>query len=261
MILEAKEIFKTYGVNTILDRIDMSIEERTWVGVLGPNGSGKSTLLKCLTGNTKIDQGEVRLKGKSLATYSVKERAKMIAFLTQEALPILPNTVEEVVLMGRYPYQRTRWPWYQKQDMEIVKQIMQFTDLYSFRHRQIAELSGGERQRVAMAMALAQEPEILILDEPTTFLDVYYQLSLFDLLKSWQEVNGTTIISVLHDLNLASLYSDRLFFLKDGQLVYSGTTREIVTKQKVDEVFAIEPIIVDHPVREVPQILLKGGDE
>jgi iron complex transport system ATP-binding protein len=260
MILRAKGIKKSYGERAVIDSIDFEVQTGEWVTILGPNGSGKSTLLECITGATKLDQGEVMIKEKTLSSYTAQERAKIIAFLTQEALPALPNTVEEIVLMGRYPYQRFRWPWYQKQDIEVVEQVLQFTDTQPFRYRQVSELSGGERQRVAMAMALAQEPDILVLDEPTTFLDVYYQLSLFDLLKSWQRTKQATVIAVLHDINLASLYSDRLYLLKDGQLVDSGQAVDLITETKVAEVFAIDPIIIKHPKKGVPQVLLKGDN-
>jgi iron complex transport system ATP-binding protein len=258
MVLYAENISKSYGARTILDSIDMQVETSEWVSILGPNGSGKSTLLSCLAGSSKVDRGKIQIKGKDIYHYTGKEKAKIIAALTQEALPDMPNTVEEIVQMGRYPYQNSRLPWLQKGDLQIVEEVMTFTDIISFRHRQMSQLSGGERQRVSMALALAQQPEILLLDEPTTYLDVYYQLSFFDLLKKWQQTNKTIIISVLHDLNLASLYSDRLLFLREGKLMDAGKVSETLTFENMKQTYDIKPIILEHPLHHVPQILLKG---
>ncbi|MCH5583367.1 ABC transporter ATP-binding protein [Shimazuella sp. AN120528] len=261
MIIHAKEISKIFGSQIVLDSIDILVESNEWVSILGPNGSGKSTLLSCLAGSSKIDSGKIEIKGKDIYQYAGKDKAKIIAFLTQEALPDMPNTVEEIVQMGRYPHQTSRLPWLQKQDMQVVEEAMVFTETISLRHRQMSQLSGGERQRVSMALALAQQPEILLLDEPTTYLDVYYQLAFFDLLKKWQKRNKTTIISVLHDLNLASLYSDRCLLLRDGKLIDAGEVTEILTLDNVKQTYGIEPIILKHPLKKVPQILLKGESE
>jgi iron complex transport system ATP-binding protein len=258
MILSAEGISKWYDTKPILQNIDFEIHSNEWVSILGPNGSGKSTLLSCIAGSTKINDGQIFLKGTRIEKYPVKERAKIIAYLTQEALPDMPNTVEEIVRMGRYPYQNLNLPWYQKEDLEIVEEVLSFTDTAFLRKRQMSELSGGERQRVAIALALAQEPEILLLDEPTTYLDIYYQLTFFDLLRKWQKKKKTTIISVLHDINLASLYSDRCFLLKEGKMVDVGIISEIVTFDNIKQTFGIEPILMDHPYQRVPQILLKG---
>lgn len=257
-MIHATKISKSYRNQMVLNGIDIQVEANEWVSILGPNGSGKSTLLSCLAGSIKLDGGKLQIKGKDINQYTAKEKAKIIAFLTQEALPDLPNTVEEIVQMGRYPHQKSRFPWLQKQDMQIVEDVMAFTDIISLRHRQISELSGGERQRVTMALALAQQPEILLLDEPTTYLDVYYQLSFFDLLKQWQKINKTTIISVLHDLNLASLYSDRCLMLLNGKCIASGKVAETITLDNVKQTYRIDPIVIPHPLKNVPQIILKG---
>jgi iron complex transport system ATP-binding protein len=258
MVIYANKISKSFVSQKVLDGIDIQVGTNEWVSILGPNGSGKSTLLSCLAGSSKVDHGMIQIKGKDIYQYAGKEKAKIIAFLTQEALPDMPNTVEEIVKMGRYPYQKSRLPWFQHQDLQVVEDVMAFTDILNLRHRQLHELSGGERQRVSMALALAQEPEILLLDEPTTYLDVYYQLAFFDLLKKWQKTNKTTIISVLHDLNLASLYSDRCLLLRKGKLIDVGKVAEILTSDNVKQTYGIEPIVLQHPLRKVPQILLKG---
>lgn len=258
MVIYAEQVRKSFGGQTVLDDIDIQVETNEWVSILGPNGSGKSTLLFCLSGSSKIDHGKIQIKGKDIDQYTGKEKAKIVAFLTQEALPDMPNTVEEIVQMGRYPYQKSPLPWLQKEDLQVVEEVMTFTDINTLRHRQMSQLSGGERQRVSMALALAQQPEILLLDEPTTYLDVYYQLSFFDLLKKWQKTNKTTIISVLHDLNLASLYSDRCLLLREGKLIDTGKVSEILTFDNMKQTYDIEPIILQHPLHNVPQILLKG---
>jgi iron complex transport system ATP-binding protein len=258
MIIQGEGITKSYGEERVLDKIDFHVKDNEWVSILGPNGSGKSTLLSCLIGSSKIDLGRIQVLGKDITQYTVKEKAKVMAFLTQEALPDMPNTVEEIIQMGRYAYQRSYMPWYSKKDYEIVEEVMVFTNTIGLRNRQIGLLSGGERQRVSIALALAQEPQILLLDEPTTYLDVYYQLAFFDLLKQWQTKNKTTIISVLHDLNLASLYSDRCFLMHKGKVMDGGKVSDILTIENINKTYEINPFLIEHPIQKVPQILLKG---
>ncbi|WP_037465186.1 ABC transporter ATP-binding protein [Shimazuella kribbensis] len=258
MIIRGEGITKSYGARKILDSIDFYVKDNEWISILGPNGSGKSTLLSCLIGSSKVDYGTIQVFGKDISRYTVKDKAKVIAFLTQESLPDMPNTVEEIIQMGRYAYQQSYMPWYSKKDQEIVEEVMVFTNTIGLRNSQIGLLSGGERQRVSIALALAQEPQILLLDEPTTYLDVYYQLAFFDLLKEWQNKNNTTIISVLHDLNLASLYSDRCFLLHKGKVLDEGKVSDILTTENINKTYQIDPLLIQHPIQKVPQILLKG---
>jgi iron complex transport system ATP-binding protein len=255
-MLCAARLGKKIDGRWLLQEIDLCVKKGEMVGVLGSNGSGKSSLIRCLTGEWKPDSGEVRLKEKRIESYSPKQRSRIVAVLSQEPLGEIGFTVEEIVRMGRYPY-RGRWPWASKHDLDVCERVLKQTGLWSMKHRQVAELSGGERQRVAIARTMAQEPELLVLDEPTTFLDIRHQLSILDLLKKWQRECGMTILVVLHDLNLAAQYCDRLVLMKEGQIVTSGVPEEVITRGRIEEVYGVKPLVLMHPKLNVPQVFLQ----
>ncbi|MBA4542792.1 MULTISPECIES: heme ABC transporter ATP-binding protein [Thermoactinomyces] len=259
-MLQAARLGKKAGGRWLLQEIDLCVEKGEMVGVLGANGSGKSTLIRCLTGEWKADSGEVRLKGERIDTYSPKERARIVAVLAQEPLGEIEFTVEEVVKMGRYPYQ-SRWSWASGRDFDVCDSVLRQTGLWPMKQRQLAELSGGERQRVAIARTMAQEPELLVLDEPTTFLDIRHQLAILDLLKKWQSECGLTILIVLHDLNLAAQYCDRLVLLKEGRMVTSGVPKAVITRERIEEAYGVTPLLMTHPTLHVPQVFLQPAKE
>jgi iron complex transport system ATP-binding protein len=256
-MLTAKDLRKSYGNLRVLEGIHLQIKQGECLGIIGPNGSGKSTLVKLLVGEEQPDQGEVILEEKKLSRYSKKERAQKVAVLPQEGMPLVPFTVEEVVRMGRHPYVG-RWPWISEADQTIVEQVMVATGIDRYRGRLVEELSGGERQRVAIAKAMAQEPTLLVLDEPTTFLDIQYQLAILDLLYQWQREKSLTMITVLHDLNLAAQYCDRLLMMKEGKVVKVGLPHEVLQSDLIEEVYGVRPLIVSHPKLNVPQIFLQS---
>jgi iron complex transport system ATP-binding protein len=257
-MLKAAGLAKKLGQRWVLKEISFQVKPGEMLGIIGPNGSGKSTLLRLLTGEDAPDAGKVWLDGQPLESYPLRERAKKWAILTQEQVSDLSFTAEEVVFMGRYPYRR-RFFGQTGEDRMVVDRVMRETQVYPVRHRLYSELSGGERQRVSIARVMSQEPRLLILDEPTTYLDIHYQLAVLDRLKNWQKRDGLTVIVVLHDLNLAAQYCDALLVLKDGKLVRTGTAREVIEPGLVEEVYGVRPVIIDHPTHHVPQILLTSA--
>ncbi len=256
-MLKAEGLVKYYSSRMILDRIDVHVKRGECLGIVGPNGSGKSTLVKLLSGEEKADQGEIWLDGRKLTSYKPKERAQKIAVLAQDGLGEIPFTVEEVVLMGRYPYQ-TKWWWNSRRDRELAQEMMRFTGIEGYRKSPLSILSGGERQRAIIAKALVQEPELLLLDEPTTYLDIHYQLVILDLLHQYRMENQLTVIMVLHDLNLAAQYCDQIMMIKEGRIWTKGSPEEVFQIEAIDRVFEVEPIILDHPKWHVPQLLLSA---
>lgn len=257
-MLKATRLAKKMGRQWVLKDVSLQVKAGEMLGIIGPNGSGKSTLLRLLSGEEPPDEGEIWLDNQPLDAYSLKDRAKKWAVLTQEQVSDLSFTAEEIVFMGRYPYRR-HFFGQTDEDERVVGRVMQETQVQPIRHRRYSELSGGERQRVAIARVMSQEPQLLILDEPTTYLDIHYQLAVLDRLKSWQKTYGLTIIVVLHDLNLAAQYCDSLLVLKNGKQVRTGTARQVIEPGLVEEVYGIKPVMINHPTLNVPQILLTSG--
>lgn len=252
-------ITKSFGEMRVLDGLNLNVSQGEFIGLLGPNGSGKSTLLRILSGVEHPDKGSIELQGKSVFDYPRKELAKWLAVLEQDALPAIGFTAREVIEMGRYPFQN----WLgedQGTGPELIDSIIDRLNLQEIADRQVDVLSGGQRQRVALGRVMAQEPLLLLLDEPTTFLDITYQVQMMDYIRQWQVDCGLTVIAVLHDLNLAAHYCTRLLMLKDGMLVADGTPDEIVTSERIDQVYGTKPIVLPHPVNGVPQILLQPAN-
>jgi len=258
LILEAIGVSKTLGSKQVLKDIHLAIRQGECFGIIGPNGSGKSTLVKLLSGADGSYDGKITYRQQALTIYTRKQLARQIAVLQQEALPPIGFSVQEVVEMGRYPYQN--WLGEEKEDSEaIIDGILTELDLKPFAERSIDALSGGERQRVALAKTAAQQPELLMLDEPTTYLDIGYQQQMMDYIRLWQRREGLTVLAVLHDLNLAALYCDRIMVLQDGRVIETGTPEQVIRADLLEHVYGIRPVIVRHPENGVPQILLRGG--
>ncbi|OCT10616.1 ABC transporter ATP-binding protein [Paenibacillus pectinilyticus] len=242
----------------VLHQISFEVGQGEFFGIIGPNGSGKSTLLRLISGMDPVKIGRVFLKDKPVASYSRKELAKWLAVLQQDALPPVGFTVREVVEMGRYPFQN--WLGEDTADADgLIDAIVTKLELDTFADRTIERLSGGERQRVALAKVMAQQPSLLMLDEPTTFLDIGYQIQMMDYIRGWQQESALTVVAVLHDLNLAAQYCTRLMIVHEGRVHAIGTPAELITSERIAEVYGTEPIVMKHPVSEVPQILLQPG--
>jgi len=256
-MIEASGLVYGIGGTNILQQVDVRVAKGQFYGIIGPNGSGKSTLLKMLSGVEQPLGGRIVINGRDLREYGRKELARLLAVLQQEGLPALGYTVREVVEMGRYPYQS--WLGGEKDDpADLIGRVMDKLDLERFASRPVSELSGGERQRVALAQTLIQEPSVLMLDEPTTFLDIGFQLQMMDYIRKWQQDCGMTVVAVLHDLNLAAQYCDRLLVLHEGKVAAEGVPEEVLIPRLVNEVYGTEPIVLPHPESGVPQILLRG---
>jgi iron complex transport system ATP-binding protein len=247
-LLIADNLTGGYPSKSIIHQLNLQLDRGEWLSLLGGNGSGKSTLLKLLSHLLKPKQGIVWLDGKAIHTEPPHIVAQKMALLPQQQTVPSGLTVEQLVSLGRTPHQ----PWYQWEltalDRSQVDRAMSLTQVSDFADRSVESLSGGERQRAFLALALAQNPRVLLLDEPTTYLDLRYQLELLTLLKDLQQQQGLTIITVLHELNLAIRYSDRLAMLKDGSLIAVGTPEMVITSDIVKEVFGVSIAILDTPV-------------
>jgi iron complex transport system ATP-binding protein len=252
--LKAESIAAGYPNKKIIEHLSVKIPEGKITSLIGPNGSGKSTLLKSFTRLLPVTKGNVSVDDRPIASYHPKELAKKIALLAQSSESPLGMTVEEVVSYGRYPYQK---PFHgiDEQDIAAVDWALEATGLKAFRSRELATLSGGQAQRVWIAMALAQETDILILDEPTTFLDPAHQLEILHLLSEINQMKQTTILMSIHDINHASRFSDYLLGLKEGELIVEGTPKEVITKHWMKELFEIDAQITFLPESEKPIFL------
>lgn len=221
-----------------LDGIGLSLGTGSCVSVVGPNGAGKSTLLGVLAGLRQATAGECLFEGRAIGDWPRREFARKVAFVAQVAPVEFPFTAEQVVAMGRVPYADGFFE--SDRDHAVVDEAMRITDTLRFRGRDLRSLSGGERQRVIVASALAQEPRVLLLDEPATFLDIKHQLSVYQLLRELARERGLLTVAVTHDLNLARRYSDRVVVLDQGRLVADGAPEPTLTRELLREVFAVE---------------------
>ena len=253
--IAVKQLSVTLGNRHILHDISLSIPMGKITTLIGPNGCGKSTLLRSMIGYISSPSECVTIFDKPLSSYSQNKLARQMAFLPQ--VPNMPKdmTVEELVYCGRYPYQNW-WKNTAKEDREIVDNALSITKTDHLRHQLIPSLSGGERQRVWIAMALAQEPKLLVLDEPTTYLDINHQLEIMELLKRLNKEQCLTVLMVLHDLTQAVQYSDYMAAIKAGHLIAAGETKDITSDSLFKEVFSVD-VQVDN-LDNKPYVRVKG---
>ena len=234
-ILEINNLSFSYDKNKILDNLNFKVQEQEIFGILGPNGSGKSTLLRLISNFLTPDSGEIKLDGKDITAYSSQELTTRLAVLVQQQQVGFDFTVREIVSMGRKPYLK-RWQGLTDHDEKIIDRCLELTNTAQFSKRRVNSLSGGEQQRVFLAQTLAQEPKVLLLDEPTSELDINYQLEIFNLIKDLKK-QGLTIIVIMHNLNLAGQYCDRLALLNQQQIKNLGTPQEVITEENIKEVY------------------------
>lgn len=258
-VFELRNVSYKYDETPILQEISLQIPRNLITGILGPNGSGKTTLLKVLSGISKPNEGYVRLNDKPLEEYSRPEIARQIAFLEQNNSTSLPFTVREVVEMGRYPWLKPLASLSLK-DREIIDYALQCFNLIEKQDQIVETLSGGERQLVSLARAMAQEPQILILDEPTTYLDIGHQSMVMEYLRKWHRKYRTTILMVMHDLNLSSQYCDHLIVLKQGRTVATGGKKEVLCEDLIARIYKASFAMIKHPISGVPQFLPRFTD-
>lgn len=241
----------SYPERTIINDISFSLPDHQITVLIGANGCGKSTLLKCMAGQLRPQHGSVQLQSRDVYDYPSKQLARQLAMLAQTSTSSENITVSQLVRYGRYPYHGliSRWT---NEDEHHVQTAMQLTGVAALSSRLLSELSGGQRQRVWIAMALAQNTPYLFLDEPTTYLDLNYQIEILDLLKKLNREQQKTIVMVLHDLNLSARYADHMLALKNGNVWAQGTPEEVVTMDNVQAVFGLKNQIMPDPVYGTP---------
>lgn len=251
-LIEAVSVTSGYGARDVLKDIDLSVSAGEMTGILGPNGSGKTTLLHTLTGILPTRKGQVRVAGRDVAMASRRWTARQIAVVPQKIEVTFPFTCFSLVLMGRYAH-LDGWGDYTEEDRAGALAAMEETGVVHLADRPILEVSGGEGQMVTIARALAQETEILFLDEATSHLDVARKMEVFDLLARRND-SGATIVCVMHDLNLAALYCRRLVFLKEGRVVLDGPTEDVFNEANLSMVYDTAVSVSAHPITGVPQV-------
>lgn len=256
-VFEAKQLVAGYDNKKIIHGVDLVIPSNKISVIIGSNGCGKSTLLKTMARLIKPTSGSITLDGKAIGKIPPKQLARVIGLLPQS--PIVPEgiSVADLVGRGRFPHQSLFSGW-SKKDYEAVAEAMTLMNITEFANHNIDELSGGQRQRVWIAMALAQQTDILFLDEPTTFLDITYQVEILDLLTELNRTHGTTIVMVLHDINLSARYADYIFALHTGKLVAEGTPTEVVTSEQVKDIFGLDCTVIEDPISGSPLVVPKG---
>lgn len=240
-----------YTFTPVLNNVSTRIKKGEFVGVIGPNGSGKSTLLRVISRILVPWKGKVLLKNRDICSFKRRGLARIISMVPQTSSFAFPFSCYEIVLMGRFPY--SSWIT-SKEDYEVVDWAMHLTDTYHLKDRTIDETSGGERQRVRIARAIAQRPEIFLLDEPTTYLDINHEVEIFGLLSKLNR-EGITIIAVSHDLNIASDYSKRILLMKEGRIIEEGSPHQIFRENIVKEVYGQRVRVIENPVTGMPHII------
>ena len=255
-ILDVQHISKSYSQNKIFSSLNWTVERGHFWGIIGPNGCGKTTLLHLISGVEKLDEGQILFEGQSVHKYSRKSLAQKVAVLKQDGIPSLPYTVREVIEMGRYPFQSWFGKEEHKQKNDIVEEILHLLDLNELASAPLHLLSGGQRQRVALGKVMAQQPKLVLLDEPTTFLDLRYQMQFMELVSKWQREQGLTVIAVMHDLNLASLFCEQLLLLSKGEIYVQGPPVEVLSSEIIQSIFDVSSHVTTHPNYQLPQIML-----
>ncbi|WP_328318154.1 ABC transporter ATP-binding protein [Streptomyces sp. NBC_00388] len=252
--LTARELTLAYDDRTVVDGLDLAVPDGQVTVIVGPNACGKSTTLRALGRLLKPRSGAVLLDGAELARTPTRKIAQSIGLLPQSPSAPEAITVADLVARGRQPHQHW-WQQWSDEDERAVTGAMERTDITALAERAVDELSGGQRQRVWIAMALAQETDLLLLDEPTTYLDIAHQVEVLDLVRRLNKERGRTVVAVLHDLNQAARYADHLVAMKNGRIVAEGRPAEIVTAELVREVFGLESLVIPDPVTGSPLVV------
>ncbi|MCP2262275.1 iron complex transport system ATP-binding protein [Streptoalloteichus tenebrarius] len=256
--LHAENLRLGYGENVIVDGLDIDVLDNTVTAVIGPNGCGKSTLLRALGRLLNPQQGHVLLDGKRIDRMPTKEVARVIGVLPQTPQAPEGLTVADLVARGRHPHQTWYRQW-SSDDESAVAEALRLTGMLEFAERTLDQLSGGQRQRAWISMALAQGTDLLLLDEPTTYLDLAHQVDVLDLVYRLHAEAGRTVVMVLHDLNLAARYADRLVAMRAGRIVAQGEPAEVLTEELLREVFELDARVVPDPVAGTPLVVPVGA--
>ncbi len=238
-MLEARNLSVRYGNLSVLDDVSFKIGKKEWVMIAGPNGAGKSTIVNAVSGGAPYT-GVLLFEGKDLRRLKPAEIARHIGILAQSSHVGYSFTVEEIIKLGRYAYSKGAFSPISRKDEEYIERALELTGLSEIRRQSVLTLSGGERQRTFLAQVLAQDPELLILDEPTNHLDLLYQKSTFEMIKTWIEETGRSVVSVVHDLSLAKAYGTHALLMNKGRLVASGAVKEVLTRERLGVVYGMD---------------------
>jgi iron complex transport system ATP-binding protein len=257
--IDIRKVSFRYTDQWVIENLSFHVDRGEFCGIIGPNGSGKTTLLKILYGLIYPQKGLVFIDGGELRQMKRSDIAKKIAVLPQDTQISFPFTALEVVLMGRSPY-LGRLQFEGREDFEIAERAMRLTDTLHASRRPINELSGGERQRILIARALAQEPEIILLDEPTSNLDINHQVEFYDLISRLNREKRLTILTVSHDINLASEYCRKIILLKAGRIFKMGSPKEVVVEESIRQVYGRRVLVDENPLTGSPRITLLRSD-
>lgn len=256
-IVKVEGLNISFGKQDVLKNINLEIEKGEFVTILGPNGSGKTTLLRSISNMTEIGKNVVWVDRQDIFLMKSKERAKLMAVVPQNTDVTYEFTCYDVVLMGRYPYVG-RLRGETEEDKTIALKAMQTTNVEYLKDRLFTEISGGERQRVILAQAITQDPSVILLDEPISNLDPQYQVEILDTIKKLSIEQKLTVIAVLHDLNFASMYSDRIVLMEEGKIFTTGTVEEVLTRENIKKVFDVDVLVSKSPVINRPHIYSKS---
>ncbi len=246
MVLSVQNVTAGYGGGVVISDVSMQVDQGELVAIIGPNGSGKSTLIRTMSRVLRPASGTVSLDGEDIYALSPTRLARAMAVVTQETAGDIPFLSRELVMLGRLPHMK-RFSGEGPADVEAVARAMELTSTMHLAERRLASLSGGERQRVVLARALAQEPRVLLLDEPTSNLDINYQVEILELVRQLALGQGLAVAMVLHDLNLAALYADRMVLLHRGRVLAAGTPRQVITSQLVERAYGASVLVTPHP--------------
>lgn len=255
--LAANRVSVAYDRTVVVDELNLAIPVGRFTALIGPNGSGKSTILRALAGLMSVETGSVVLDGRAIASLATKDMARRVGVLLQG--PVAPEglTVEDLVRLGRYPH-RSLFARWSVEDEEACEEALTLTTLMSLRHRRLDSLSGGQRQRAWIAMTLAQRSEILLLDEPTTFLDLAHQIEVMELITMLVRERGKTVVAVLHELNHAARHADHMVLLKAGRIAAAGPPGEVMTVESIESVFGVRSVIISDPLSGTPHCIPAG---
>jgi iron complex transport system ATP-binding protein len=259
-LLKIANLSAGYYKEDVIRALSLDINQGDFMGIIGPNGSGKTTLLRLATRVLHPRKGEIYFQDKDIFGMDLKEFCRKVAFVAQDIPTSFSFTVMELVLMGRIPHLK-RLQFETKNDIEIAEKALSFTDTLDLKDKRIDELSAGERQRVVIARALAQEPVLLFLDEPTSHLDIGHQIQILDLLKKLNHKNKLTIAMILHDLNLASAYSNRIVLLDKGTIFKEGRPEDVLTYQNIEAVYKTIVLVNENPITHRPNVVLVPGEK
>jgi iron complex transport system ATP-binding protein len=259
-LLKIANLSGGYHKTDVIKNISLDIERGNFFGIIGPNGSGKTTLLRLATRVLRPSGGKVYFQDKDVFRMDLKEFCRKVAFVSQGSAAGFPFSVMDIALMGRIPHLK-RLQFESKKDIEAAELALALTDTLSLKDKCVDELSAGERQRVIIAQALAQEPELLLLDEPTSHLDIGHQIQILDLLKRLNREKNLTIAMILHDLNLAGSYCDRIALLEAGAIYKIGAPEELLTYQNIEAVYKTIVLVNKSPVTGKPNVILVPGDK